>query len=252
MITCWTSSTALRSAWLRSRRRSPAPRRRDVRTPRRSPPGRRGARRRRCAQPARRAAPCDASTPRSSTSGARVELAASLDQCPPSWRANAYSSRSARCSAGNRPWSVTGSGPAPTAARRRRRHVRRAREDEQQVREAVEVAHALGVDLVAAGDRAPLGAPADGAADVQLRRRRRAAGQHERLQVRQLGVDLVARLLEPRRSAPAPAAAARGRRRAGPRCRRRRRTGRSARAAATAAKRVRQDRPARARRRAGR
>ena len=57
-----------------------------------------------------------------------------------------------------------------------------AREDEQQVREPVEVAHALGVDLLAAGDRAPLGAPADGAADVQLGGGERAAGQDEGLQ----------------------------------------------------------------------
>ena len=43
-------------------------------------------------------------------------------------RANAYSSRSARCSAGNSPWSLTGSGPVPTAARRcRSRRSPRAR-----------------------------------------------------------------------------------------------------------------------------
>src|SRR5687767_14937010 len=77
--------------------------------------------------------------------------------------------------------------------------VGRAREDEEQVREAVEVAHALAVDLVAAVDRAPLGAPADGTADVQLGRGWRAARKHERLQRGQIGVDLVARLFQPRR-----------------------------------------------------
>src|SRR5687768_10054608 len=75
--------------------------------------------------------------------------------------------------------------------------VRRAGEDEEQVREAVEVAHALAVDLVAAVDRAPLGAAADGAADVQLRRGGAPAGQHEGLQRLELGVHLVARLLQP-------------------------------------------------------
>ena len=60
---------------------------------------------------------------------------------------------------------VSGSVPAPTAARRRRSP---RGEDEQQVREPVEVAHDLGVGVLDE-DRAALGAAADGAADVQVR-----------------------------------------------------------------------------------
>ena len=50
---------------------------------------------------------------------------------------------------------------------------------------------------LAAGDRRALGAPADRAADVQLRGGEGAAGQDEGLQRGQLGVGLVAGLLEP-------------------------------------------------------
>ena len=63
----------------------------------------------------------------------------------------------------------------------------------------VQVAHDLGIDLRADGDRAPLGAAADRAAHVQVRRRGRAAGDHERAQRLERRVDLVARLLEPQR-----------------------------------------------------
>src|ERR1700684_1786184 len=77
--------------------------------------------------------------------------------------------------------------------------VRRAAEDEQQVGEAVEVAHDLRIALLADGDRAPLGAAADGAADVQMRGGWRAAGDHERAQRLERRVDLVARVLQPSR-----------------------------------------------------
>ena len=121
-----------------------------------------------------------------------------------------------------------------SACRRARLDVRGAAEDEQQVREAVEVADDLGVGLLADGDRAPLGAPADGAADVQLRRCGRAAGDHERAQRLELGVDLVAALLEPLGVLGAPRAGARGSPPSvaarAPTGRRRRRAGRSARA----------------------
>ena len=48
-----------------------------------------------------------------------------------------------------------------------------AAEDEQQVREAVQVAHHLGAALLAAGDGQPLGAAAHGPAHVQVGGRRR-------------------------------------------------------------------------------
>src|SRR3954453_11257660 len=75
--------------------------------------------------------------------------------------------------------------------------VRGPGEDEEEVREAVEVAHALAADVVAAGDRPALGAAADGPADVQLRGRGRAARQHEGLEWRKAGVHVVARALQP-------------------------------------------------------
>ena len=75
--------------------------------------------------------------------------------------------------------------------------VHRAREDEQQVRQPVQVAHDLRVALRADGDRASLGAAADGAADVQVRGGGRAAGDHERAQRRKRRVDLVAGPLQP-------------------------------------------------------
>ena len=62
------------------------------------------------------------------------------------------------------PGRLSGSGRAPRAARRRRW---RPGEDEQQVREPVEVADRLGVAVRAAGDRGALGPTADGAADVE-------------------------------------------------------------------------------------
>src|SRR3954453_13201648 len=74
--------------------------------------------------------------------------------------------------------------------------VRGPREDEEQVREAVQVAHALAADVVAAGDRPALGAAADGPAYVQLRGRGRAARQHEGLEWGQAGVPVVARALQ--------------------------------------------------------
>ena len=123
----------------------------------------------------------------------------------------------------------------PQGLGRARGRIHPAREDEQQVREPVEVAHALGVDLVAAGQRAALGAAADGAADVQLGGGERAAGEHEGLQRGELGVGLVAGALEPRRLLRRSRAGARARRPRAPRCRRRRRTGRSGRAAASCA-----------------
>ena len=84
---------------------------------------------------------------------------------------------------------------------------------------------------------AALGAPGQGAGLVQQRRAGRAAGQDEAVELRQVGVELVAPALEPRRrSRPRPAAAdiRVGDDRA---CtgRRRRRTGRSGRAAAPSA-----------------
>ena len=121
---------------------------------------------------------------------------------------------------------------APRAAPRRR--VRRAAEDEEQVGEAVEVAHDLGVDLLAAGDRARRSARRQTVRQTcSCAAAGRAAGDHERLQRRERGVDLVAALLQPRgllgRDAQALAVAAR----AGPRRRRRRRRGRSGPGAAT-------------------
>ena len=74
-----------------------------------------------------------------------------------------------------------------------------AREDEQQVAEAVEVADDLGLYLGAAGDRQALGAAAHGPAHVQLGRGRGAARQHEAVQRLERRVDLVAALLEPGR-----------------------------------------------------
>jgi len=54
-----------------------------------------------------------------------------------------------------------------------------------------------GVAVLADCDRAPLCAAADGAADVQVRGGGRAAGDHERAQRGERGVDLVAGALEP-------------------------------------------------------
>jgi membrane-associated phospholipid phosphatase len=84
-------------------------------------------------------------------------------------------------------WACLAATLLPSAVRARlpqrlaaaRGDVEAAGQDEQQVREPVQVAHALGVDGLAAGDRPPLRAPAHRAADVQLGGGGRAAGQHE-------------------------------------------------------------------------
>ena len=70
-------------------------------------------------------------------------------------------------------------------------------EDEQQVREPVQVADHLGVELIAAGDREPLRSPADRAADMQVGRGRGSSRKDERLQRLEGRIDLVAALLEP-------------------------------------------------------
>ena len=116
------------------------------------------------------------------------------------------------------PGSHSGSSPA----------LPRAAEDEEQVREPVEVAHDLGVGVLDE-QRAALGAAADGPADVQLRGRRRSRrAARSDFSGSSAGVDLVAGVLEPRRPARARRA---GARRSppwrAPRGRRRRRTGRS-------------------------
>jgi membrane-associated phospholipid phosphatase len=54
-----------------------------------------------------------------------------------------------------------------------------AAEDEQQVRQSVEVAHDLWIDVLPDGNRATLGTAADGAADMQVGSGGRAAGNHE-------------------------------------------------------------------------
>src|SRR3954452_4519431 len=71
-----------------------------------------------------------------------------------------------------------------------------AAEDEQQVGEPVEVAHDLGVAVLDV-DGAPLGPPADRAADVEVRGGPRPAGEHERPQRLEGRVDLVTGGLEP-------------------------------------------------------
>src|SRR5690349_4800757 len=72
--------------------------------------------------------------------------------------------------------------------------VRPPREDEQQVGDAVEVDARQRVHVRL--ERRELAPPRDRARDVQLRRRRRAARQHEAAQLRQLRVVLVTELLE--------------------------------------------------------
>src|SRR6185295_17726353 len=71
--------------------------------------------------------------------------------------------------------------------------IRAAAEDEEQVREAAEVAHDLGVAVLDL-DRAALGAAAHGPADVEVRGGLRTPREDERPQRRERRVDLVARL----------------------------------------------------------
>src|SRR6185437_12116396 len=74
-----------------------------------------------------------------------------------------------------------------------------AREDEQQVREPVEVTQYLRVDRLSSRQRPcpALGAPRNGAAQMTGRRSRAPPGENELLQRRQWVVEPVERLLEP-------------------------------------------------------
>ena len=105
--------------------------------------------------------------------------------------------------------------------------VRGAREDEEQVGDAVEVDTRERVDVRL--ERGELRTAGDRACDVQARRRIRAARQDEALQLGQRRVVLVAELLRASRSSAASCAAARRGRRTAPRGRRRRRRAGSAR-----------------------
>src|SRR5215831_516499 len=74
--------------------------------------------------------------------------------------------------------------------------------DEQEIRQAVDVLerrrrHLL-ARLVGKLDHQPLAAPAHRAGEMQMGGRRRAAGQHERAQRAELGIECVDLLLEPR------------------------------------------------------
>ena len=82
--------------------------------------------------------------------------------------------------------------------------VRRPREDEEQVGEPVQVREheRVELDLLGGEQRLALGAAAERAGDVQPRRRLGPAGQDEAAQLRQLGVEAVAELLERGRSRP--------------------------------------------------
>src|SRR5205085_12102002 len=72
-----------------------------------------------------------------------------------------------------------------------------AAEHEEEVGEAVQVADDLGCAVVVDGDGAALGAAAYGAAHVQLCGGGCAAGDDERAEGLEFGVDLVERVLEP-------------------------------------------------------
>src|SRR5581483_9336515 len=100
--------------------------------------------------------------------------------------------------------SPTGDGPVrsslpvlPGLPQRLAALVGAAAEDEEQVREPVQVAHDLGVEQFGAADREPLRSPAHSSADVQLGRAGSAPGQYQRLQRLKVGVYLIATLLEP-------------------------------------------------------
>ena len=71
-------------------------------------------------------------------------------------------------------------------------------ENEQEIREAVNVAQQHRIDRRIEGDDAALGAAADGARDVQRGAGRGAAGENEAPQRRQLGLELIDQPLEPR------------------------------------------------------
>ena len=72
--------------------------------------------------------------------------------------------------------------------------------DKKEIRQAIDIFQRRGADGLARLrrklDHQAFGAPRDGARHVQRRRRRRAAGQHERPQRLQLRVHLVDLLLE--------------------------------------------------------
>ena len=72
-----------------------------------------------------------------------------------------------------------------------------ARQDEQQIGEPVDVAQQHRIDRRLERDHAALGAAADGARDVQRGAGRRAAGENEAAQRRQLGLEPIDQLLEP-------------------------------------------------------
>ena len=93
---------------------------------------------------------------------ARGRSALAARAAPAQQRSRIAAASAAPCAPGSHSGSDSPAGPSRVGG---------AAEDEQQVREPVQVAHDLGVAVLADGDRAPLGAAADGAADVQLRRR---------------------------------------------------------------------------------
>ena len=97
----------------------------------------------------------------------------------------------------NEPARASASSQASTAARRRR-GVRRAGEDEEQVGEPVQVAEheRVQIDLLRPEQDVALGAAADRPRDVEPRGRLGAARQDEAAQLRQVGVEVVAELLE--------------------------------------------------------
>ena len=87
---------------------------------------------------------------------------------------------------------------------RARAMIRRPGEDEQQIRQAVHIAHEHGIDRRIERDDAPLGAAADGARHVQRGAGRRSTRQDEAAQRRQLRLETIDQLLRGARRRRSP------------------------------------------------